>query len=315
MSCVYCGGAQKPSDDLSDDCRRLAELVCFECCLKLLPLVQQEPPLVVVDHEELDEQSESEFSENVDLEGYMREWQAAFVKTPAPVPANVADPCCSDLQYQLHQKNVELCITSQHLQSLLSMSVLNEGFHIWQTDAFGTINSCRIGRRPTGAADQVPWFEVNRALGFLCHLYDCLVRKATGVAGLDKYTCQPQGSRSSIRVVRGSSSKLFGERSTQEAFALYWQDSSLMRLNSPASSFNAGLEALLDVFVILADTVEGSPPYAVIGNTVGNYPIEFSFDDEAVWTAAWLRFLTNTKWLTAKLVEKTQSDDPSKYSA
>ena len=48
------------------------------------------------------------------------------------------------------------------LEALRRTSVWNDVFHIWHTNAFGTIGGFRLGRT---AAEPVPWEEINAAWG------------------------------------------------------------------------------------------------------------------------------------------------------
>lgn len=262
----------------------LASQLCLACCLRLV--ASKHEPLWPIDRAAAGDTKCANCppETEIDAANQVRQLHAAYrARRPKRTFAK-PDPARYRRQYQLELKTAEVARASSHLADMQRLSILNESFHIWQVDAFGTINNCRLGRLPSRAEEQIPWFEVNRALGFLCHLTECLMRRVpTAVAGLDRYTCLPQGTRSTIRVTKEANSGFFGSGGKADIYCLHWPSPTLLpRLTSPLESFNGGLVALLEISALLASAVKGEPPYAVVGSTVGNYPVELSQGDEGM---------------------------------
>jgi beclin len=57
---------------------------------------------------------------------------------------------------------MQIEVADAQLEALRRTSVWNDVFHIWHTNAFGTIGGFRLGRT---AAEPVPWEEINAAWG------------------------------------------------------------------------------------------------------------------------------------------------------
>jgi Apg6 BARA domain len=53
-------------------------------------------------------------------------------------------------------------VADAQLEALRRTSVWNDVFHIWHTNAFGTVGGFRLGRTAT---EPVPWEEINAAWG------------------------------------------------------------------------------------------------------------------------------------------------------
>ena len=164
---------------------------------------------------------------------------------------------CTSYRYEIHQLQDDLdskLTRREYFQSriekLEKANVLNDAFQIWHEGDFGTINGIRLGRT---AAVQVPWTEVNSALGLVCLLASILGESTvamvagketrhiqTAMAMLQKFKIHPRGRWSSIAVA--SSSSTLSESDDSEGFPLYY-DYSL--LNRPYS-LDPGLVALLE---------------------------------------------------------------------
>ena len=84
----------------------------------------------------------------------------------------------------------QIDVADAQLEALRRTSVWNDVFHIWHTNAFGTIGGFRLGRT---AAEPVPWEEINAAWGhavLLLHTLAQVRRRAASCGPRPEAPCR-----------------------------------------------------------------------------------------------------------------------------
>ncbi|CAM9897504.1 unnamed protein product, partial [Heterosigma akashiwo] len=176
---------------------------------------------------------------------------------------------------------------SSFLDSLDSINVVNDCFHIWFNKEFATMSGFRLGH----LGNQIDWQETNSALGQCAMALDI----AANLMGLEfsQWQLLPLGSYSRLR------SRVEGSRTVlnlymEEGFSMFKK-----------SNFNKALQAYLACLAEAGAFLQQYDPTLQFphaldpeAGTVGGLPVAL-WGDEPAWNRAMKRVAADLKWALA----------------
>ncbi|KAG0679713.1 autophagy protein 6 [Kluyveromyces marxianus] len=188
-------------------------------------------------------------------------------------------------------------VTLNHIDSLRKLNIYNETFRISHKGPFGTINELRLGSVPK---IQVPWTEINAALGQVVLLLSLIVEKTS--LPLPDYNLKPMGSTSVIEK---------RDLQTDQWFVLKAYGGSEFSLSSlfhKENPIDKALLAILEIIKKLSENVSSNTsesasielPYDISDDKINGLSILLKSSSPSLeWTTACKFLLTNIKWLLA----------------
>ena len=191
----------------------------------------------------------------------------------------------SDESMEAVNRKLQYCQSS--LRKLKRTSLIQEAFHIHdEGQSFPSINGLRVGR------PNVPWAEVNSALGFLCLLTDVLLKRAN--VSLSQYRLLPRGSYSVII-----------KKSDKSVLELFADESSggLSRFLS-GRKFDSAMVAFVQIIGELVTTLQRDDqsvavPFAIDESEgkIAGVSVTLQFNSEENWNKAMRMLMTDIKWI------------------
>jgi beclin 1 len=191
-----------------------------------------------------------------------------------------------DSEESIESVNRKLRYCQSTLRKLKRMSLIKEGFyiHLESPQGFASINGLRLAR------PSVPWGEVNAALGFLCLLFDVLIKKLN--ITLCNYRLLPRGSFSVLI-----------KKSDKSVLELYADESAggISRFLT-GRKFDSAMTALVQVFSEIVSHIQISDagfkiPHAIEDSEgkVDGLSVGLQFNSDENWSQAMKMLLANVK--------------------
>lgn len=176
--------------------------------------------------------------------------------------------------------------SSESLNKLMQINVINDAFFIWYSGSFATINNFRLGNLPS---KPIEWTEINAALGQAVLVVSIIAEKAD--VRFKRYNLSPMGSFSKITSEdKRTSYSLF----TDGSFSLF-----------PKRNFNAALTGFITCVQELGEHVVKHDPTLCLpynidvdDSKIGDISFLLGVDDE-IWTRALKFLLADIKWIIA----------------
>jgi len=229
---------------------------------------------------ELERQYDAQLEELTDEEKKLHREEKSFWKDVNDFEMNLID-----FEEERNKDHKKICNIKEEVKKLSQTNVLNDIFKISMQSEYAIINGLRFGKLNV-ATEKVGWDEINAAIGQTVLLLCCLSKRFN--YNFKQHDLHPLGNFSKI------SNKNMKEK---EKFELF--------MPSNENRFNYALVQLLDCTRDMCDYVQKTftfleknrVPYAITGETIGQYSIKYNSARLEDWTKACKYFLTNIKWL------------------